>query len=154
MPSGVYKRKPLTKEHRENIGKANRGNQYALDYHHTKEAKIKIGKAKYKHGEAIKGKVTKLHKVWTGMKSRCFNPKHKDYKNYGGRGITVCDSWKNSYIAFRDWSLKNGYKKELTIDRINNDGNYEPSNCQFITRTKNTKKGNYERWKKYKKETK
>lgn len=77
---------------------------------------------------------SKLYKVWQGMKTRCYNPKFMYYCNYGGRGITICDEWLNDFKAFYDWAINNGYKEGLTIDRINNDGNYEPSNCRWITR--------------------
>lgn len=77
---------------------------------------------------------TKLYEVWKTMKQRCSNPNHISYHNYGGRGIIVCDEWKNNYQAFYEWSIKNGYKEGLSIDRINNDGNYEPSNCRWADR--------------------
>jgi len=67
------------------------------------------------------------------MKARCNNKNHEKYPIYGGRGIIVCDEWKNSYEVFRDWALENGYKDDLTIDRRNNDGNYNPSNCRWVT---------------------
>lgn len=75
---------------------------------------------------------TRLHNIWTGMLNRCRNPKVKRYECYGGRGITVCDEWHN-YLSFKKWALSNGYAPELSIDRINVDGNYEPSNCRWIT---------------------
>lgn len=82
---------------------------------------------------------TRLYGIWKCMKARCINPNDPAYKNYGGRGITICNEWID-YIPFRDWANTNDYQKNLTIDRIDNDGNYEPDNCQFITREKNAQK--------------
>lgn len=80
-----------------------------------------------KHGDCR----TKLNKVWRNMKDRCYNPNNKRFAHYGMRGISVCCEWKDDFIAFREWSYANGYKEGLSIDRINNDGNYEPSNCRW-----------------------
>ena len=89
----------------------------------------KIGKARFLHGETN----SHLYSVWRGIKKRCLVPTTTGYKNYGGRGIKICDEWANDYLCFRDWALKNGYRQGLEVDRIDVNGNYEPSNCRFIT---------------------
>lgn len=83
----------------------------------------------YKHGESK----TRLFKAWAAMKGRCFNKNDVSYKNYGGKGITICKEWLD-FLTFKDWALKNGYREGLTIDRINVNGNYEPTNCRYVTR--------------------
>ena len=76
---------------------------------------------------------TRLSRIWYHMKERCNNPNSKDYDLYGGRGISVCDEWNGSdgFQAFYQWSMENGYDDNLSIDRIDTDGNYEPGNCQW-----------------------
>lgn len=74
-----------------------------------------------------------LYKVWKNMRSRCYNKKIKQYKDWGGRGITVCDEWRNNFTVFYDFAIANGWTRELTIDRTNNNENYTPSNCRFVT---------------------
>lgn len=76
---------------------------------------------------------SKLYKVWNAMKTRCYNRNFMYYCNYGGRGIKICDEWKD-FINFYNWAIQNGYKEGLTIDRINNDDDYKPNNCRWITR--------------------
>lgn len=78
---------------------------------------------------------SKEYHILNGIKQRCLNKKSKSYIEYGGRGIGVCDEWKNDYISFVNWANENGYKEGLSIDRINNDGNYEPSNCRWVEQT-------------------
>lgn len=95
-----------------------------------------------KHGK----RNTRLYRIYAHMKERCYNENAIRYDRYGARGITVCDEWlnaKNGFANFYDWAMSNGYKDNLTIDRINNDGNYEPSNCRWID--KKEQMSNYSR---------
>lgn len=92
----------------------------------------RISAFNYRHGE----RNTRLYGVWTGMRYRCNCPTCKSYANYGGRGISVCDEW-STFPPFRDWAMANGYdpdapKGKCTLDRIDADGNYEPSNCRWV----------------------
>jgi hypothetical protein len=89
----------------------------------------RTGNANRRHGESKQ----RISRIWSSMKARCTNPTVKCYPRYGGRGIKVCEEW-DSYENFRDWALLNGYKDGLTVDRINNDGDYEPGNCRWTTK--------------------
>lgn len=97
---------------------------------------------------------SRLYKVFRNMKTRCYNPNSHDFKNYGGRGITICDEWLNDFTAFYDWSLRNGYNDTLTIDRIDTNGNYTPDNCRWTTYYVQSRNKTNNKWITYKGETK
>jgi len=81
----------------------------------------------------------RIYRTWTNMKSRCNNPKSSRYESYGGRGIRVCAEWESNYMTFHNWAVENGYQDDLQIDRIDNDGNYTPLNCRWVTLEENNR---------------
>lgn len=86
------------------------------------------------------GKGTRLYNIWCSIKQRCNDPNHKSYPQYGGKGVMVCQSWKQDFTSFRDWSLLNGYADNLTIDRVNNHKEYCPEHCEWVTLQENIRR--------------
>ena len=99
-----------------------------------------LRKSRAKHGQIGKP----MYTAWVHMRQRCNNPKCKEYRNYGARGIKVCEEW-SEFINFYNWSMENGYEEGLTIDRINNEGDYTPDNCRWVTMLvqENNKRNNH-----------
>lgn len=82
---------------------------------------------------------TRLYRIWSNIKTRCYNTNDPHYERWGAKGVGMCNEWRNDFKAFYDWSMSNGYSDELTIDRISNNGNYEPTNCRWVTLAENNR---------------
>lgn len=104
-----------------------------LRYGHTQSCgcihRETLSKASTTHGNSK----TRLYGIWNHMKTRCYRKSYHAFRHYGGRGIRICDEWRNNFDAFQDWAMSNGYEEHLSIDRINTDGNYSPDNCRWVT---------------------
>ncbi len=119
-------------ETKKKIGAASLGNTYGELATHNHDG---TNNPNYKHGDTG----TKLWMVWIGIKQRCYNNKCSDYPRYGGRGVSMCEEWKD-FILFKEWAITNGYQEGLTIDRIDNNGNYDATNGRWVTRVENISK--------------
>ena len=97
-----------------------------------------INQPNFKHG----CRKERIYHTWKAISQRCNNKNNPAYKRYGGRGITICDSWKKDFLLFKKWALLNGYKENLFIDRIDNNGDYEPNNCRWVTAKQNNRNKN------------
>lgn len=99
-----------------------------------------------KHGLSY----TRLYRIWHKMKDRCYNKNDNRYKNYGARGIKICEEWKNDFLSFYTWACNNGYKDTLSIDRIDNNSDYYPGNCRWTTTKEQTRNRTTNVWVEYK----
>jgi len=99
-----------------------------------------------KHGLTRKGHHNLIYKIWDGMKQRCFNSNNKRYRNYGGRGIYICQEWENDFKSFYNWAVSHGWEKGKKMDRKNNNKPYSPDNCHFTTLKINNQNRTISKW--------
>lgn len=126
LPSGQYNRAFLCK--------CDCGNEKVIRLLHLVRGRIKTcGCLSEHHNLSNKP----LYRCWRSMKERCYLKSYINAERYSSRGIIVCDEWNNSFLTFKEWALENGYDPSLRIDRIDNNGNYQPNNCRFVTNQEN-----------------
>ena len=117
------------------------GNETLVRGHNLRNGNTKsCGCLKDGNARTHDASTTRLAHIWYGIRKRCHNNNAHNYRRYGGRGIELCKEWQN-FESFMDWAFGHGYADDLTIDRIDNDGNYEPSNCHWVTKSENASKG-------------
>ena len=97
-------------------------------------------KIRRKHRDPESGDVHPLYQTYHGIRARCYNPKNKAFVYYGGRGIVLCEEWRTSTAALISWAVNNGWAKGLEVDRVDNDGNYCPTNCEIVTHIVNSRR--------------
>ena len=110
------------------------GNTKSCGCYHSEKARDRL----MTHGFGSRTNRPRIYSIWCAMKNRCYRPVHKEFSRYGGRGITVCEEWKEDFLSFKRWADASGYSDDLEIDRIDNDKGYSPQNCQWVTRKENS----------------